>query len=205
VGGGGADVEFGGANILRILAWYASDGIPRTLLDDLASAPALAKAIGCLIAYSMITDSGDGTLAVHRLVQALARTPDGDDPHRHPADIHHAHDQATERLNSAFALTIEAPEVWPRCRALLPHVQALAEHTPLERDTPSAATLFNNTGWFLLTQGVITRATEHLHRAVTDCVRVLGEDHPRTLASRNNLAEVAVSASSGSGSPPVEL
>ncbi|MFF9870470.1 tetratricopeptide repeat protein [Streptomyces sp. NPDC013953] len=176
-------------DILRILAWYAPKGIPRTLLDDLMPAPALTKAIGRLIAYSMITDSGDGTLSVHRLVQALARTPDADDPHRHPAAIDHAREQATECLNRAFPPdTAGAPETWPQCRALLPHAQALSEHTPAEHDTANAASLSDRTGLFLLTHGMIARATEHLHRAVAGRVRVLGEDHPETLTSRSNLA-----------------
>ncbi|MFE5084489.1 tetratricopeptide repeat protein [Streptomyces mirabilis] len=175
-------------HILRILAWYAPKGIPRTLLDDLAPAPALAKAIGRLIAYSMIADSGDGTLSVHRLVQALARTPDEDDPHRHPADIDQAHDQATDHLSSAFPVGIEDPEVWPQCRTLLPHAQALADHAPVERDTLTATSLFSGTGLFLLTHEGTARATEHLRRAVAGRVRMLGDDHPDTLASRSNLA-----------------
>ncbi|MFG2903276.1 NB-ARC domain-containing protein [Streptomyces zaomyceticus] len=61
--------------ILRVLAWYAPDAIPRYLLDGLGKAPAVHKALGRLAAYSMITLDGD-TVKVHRLVQALARTPD---------------------------------------------------------------------------------------------------------------------------------
>ncbi|MER5535365.1 tetratricopeptide repeat protein [Streptomyces mirabilis] len=174
-------------SILRILAWYAPKGIPRTLLDDLAPAPALAKAIGRLVAYSMIADSGDGTLSVHRLVQALARTPDEDDSHRRPADIDQAHDQATDHLSSAFPVGIEDPEVWPQCRALLPHAQALADHAPVERDILTATSLFSRTGLFLLTHEGTARTTEHLRRAVAGRVRVLGHDHPDTLVSRNSL------------------
>ncbi|MGW3507077.1 tetratricopeptide repeat protein [Streptomyces sp. NPDC000994] len=36
--------------------------------------------------------------------------------------------------------------------------------------------------------GLPARAIRHLQRALTDRVRVLGEDHPDTLASRNSLA-----------------
>lgn len=53
------------ANLLRLLAWYAPDQIPATLLDGLADPPALNKAIGLRTAYSMIT-------------------PDPADPHRPP-------------------------------------------------------------------------------------------------------------------------
>jgi tetratricopeptide (TPR) repeat protein len=181
-------------DILRILAWYAPNGIPRTLLDDLAPAPALAKAIGRLIAYSMITDTGGGTLAVHRLVQALARTPDQDDPHRRTADIDQARDQATTRLNSDFPPAFESPQVWPQCRVLIPHVDALAKHAPAERDTDGTAFLLGETGRFLLAAGTIGRATEHLHRALVGCTKLSGEDHPNTLISRNNLAYAYKSA-----------
>ena len=59
---------------------------PATLLDGLADPPALLRAIGRLAAYSMLTADA-GTLAVHRLVQAVTRTPDPGDPHRDPQAI----------------------------------------------------------------------------------------------------------------------
>jgi hypothetical protein len=65
--------------VLRILAWYAPEAIPRTLLDGLADPPALLHAVGRLAAYSMLTADID-TLAMHRLVQAVTRTP-------HPGDL----------------------------------------------------------------------------------------------------------------------
>ena len=41
--------------VLRILAWYAPDAIPRSLLDGLADPPAVLRAVGRLAAYSMLT------------------------------------------------------------------------------------------------------------------------------------------------------
>ncbi|MDX3130804.1 NB-ARC domain-containing protein, partial [Streptomyces europaeiscabiei] len=72
------------ADLLRTLAWYAPENIPPPLIDlrDV-DPPALHQAIGLLTAYNMITtDTDTGTLAVHRLVQALTRTPDPDNTHR---------------------------------------------------------------------------------------------------------------------------
>ena len=53
--------------VLRILAWYAPDGIPRTLLDGLADPPAVLAAVGRLAAYRSLsnfrlcrTSGGDG-------------------------------------------------------------------------------------------------------------------------------------------------
>jgi hypothetical protein len=69
--------------VLRILAWYAPDAIPRMLLDGLADPPAVLRAVDRPAAYSMLTADA-GTLAMHRLVQAVTCTPDPDDPHRTP-------------------------------------------------------------------------------------------------------------------------
>ncbi|WP_331462010.1 DUF7779 domain-containing protein [Streptomyces sp. KMM 9044] len=92
------------ADLLRTLAWYAPENIPTTLLDTgPADPPTRNAALGLLTAYSMITpDPATGTLAVHRLVQALARTPDPDDPHRTPTLIDQARQQATNCLHTAL-------------------------------------------------------------------------------------------------------
>ncbi|MCB5910042.1 tetratricopeptide repeat protein [Streptomyces pinistramenti] len=188
-----ADTPLAG-DILRLIAWYAPTGIPRSLLDDCAPAPAVHKAIGRLTAYSMITTADDGTLGIHRLVQTLARTPDPDDPHRQTTDIDHAHDQATLRLEGAFPHAQRTPEVWPRCRELLPHANALTGHTPTRHDVEATARLLLKAGAFLQEQGMNNHAAQHLHRAVDDRQRLLGDDHPDTLTARSNLAGAYQSA-----------
>jgi hypothetical protein len=65
--------------VLGIVAWYAPEAIPRMLLDGLADPPAVLHAVGRLAAYSILT-VGTGTMAMHRLVQAVTRTPDPGDP-----------------------------------------------------------------------------------------------------------------------------
>ncbi|WP_213089404.1 tetratricopeptide repeat protein [Streptomyces flaveus] len=182
-----ADMPLAG-QVLRILAWYAPDHIPRTLLDGLASPPALAAAIGRLAAYSMITKSPDGTLSVHRLVQALARTPQDDDPHRQESDITHACQEATGRLRNAFPTDVVSPERWPQCQALLPHADALAERSNPEHDVLDLSYLLDRVATFRQDQGAIAGAITYFLRALAIAQRVLGEDHPNTLASRNNLA-----------------
>ncbi|MDH6214166.1 tetratricopeptide repeat protein [Streptomyces pseudovenezuelae] len=177
------------ADLLRLLAWYAPDQIPATLLDGLTNPPALNKAIGLLTAYSMITpDPATNTLAVHRLVQALARTPDPDDPHRTPHLINQARTHATTQLNDALPDTWDTPGEWPNWRALLPHIDALADHAPADTDTETTAYILTLTGQFLDSQGQLTRAISHLQRALAGSARVLGADHPDTLVSRGTLA-----------------
>ncbi|MFB6841897.1 tetratricopeptide repeat protein [Streptomyces sp. NPDC056361] len=177
-------------DLLRALAWYAPDHIPATLLDGgFTSAPARNKAIGLLTAYSMITpDPGTGSLNVHRLVQALARTPDPEDPHRTPDAIDHARDCATTYLSTALPGDGGNPTTWPTWRALLPHIDALADHTVEATDTAATARLLHEAGLFLCNQGLLARALKHLRRAHTSMERVLGPDHPDAMTSRNSLA-----------------
>ncbi|MFF1803929.1 tetratricopeptide repeat protein, partial [Streptomyces virginiae] len=179
------------ADLLRTFAWYAPDHIPTTLLDAGPDDPPTRNAaLGLLTAYSMITpDPATATVAVHRLVQALARTPDPDDPHRTPTLIDHARRQATNCLNTALPPTHDTPATWPTWRTLLPHIDSLAEHTTPDTDTTTTARILNQTGLFLGNQGRPGgHAATYLRRAHTGYLRVLGEDHPDTLTSRNNLA-----------------
>ena len=172
--------------VLRVLAWYAPEGIPRALLEGLADPPALLHAVGRLAAYSMLAADA-GVLAMHRLVQAVTRTPDPGDPHRSPQAIDDARDQATRQLADTVP-DPKDPAEWLTWRMLLPHVDALASHALPVDDTETTGSLFNWAGLFLLYQGQPARAAGHFQRAFAVWQRALGRDHPSTLASRSNLA-----------------
>ncbi|MFJ1638517.1 MULTISPECIES: tetratricopeptide repeat protein [unclassified Streptomyces] len=177
--------------ILRTLAWYAPDAIPRSLLASLASAPTLLRALGRLAAHSMLTlHSETNDLTVHRLVQAVARTPDPSDPHRQPADIADACIRATAALAQALpAGHAEDPVSWPIWRALLPHVDSLAGCLPHDSETADTARLLNRMGQFLLREGSITRSLAYIQRSLASLERTVGAEHHDTLAARNNLAQ----------------
>jgi tetratricopeptide (TPR) repeat protein len=174
-------------DVLRVLAFYAPDGVSRRLLDGLADPLQLTTAIGRLAAYNMITVT-DGLLTVHRLVQAVTRTPDPADPHRTPAAIVQARAQATAQLTAAAPVDWREPADWPAWRALVPHVEALAASTTALADTLDTARLLNQAAAFLEDQGVVNRAIALFERSLADRRRVLGEDHPSTLTSRSNVA-----------------
>ena len=178
--------------LLRILSWYAPDGIPRMLVDGLADPPTVLGAVGRLAAYSMLT-ADESTLAMHRLVQAVTRTPDASDSHRDPQQIDAARHQATRQLTAALP-DPEDPAGWPTWRILIPHIDALASHAPPDTDSQDTAGLFNEVGVYLYDQGQPGRAAAYLQRALAGRERVMGADHPATLTSRNNLAAAHQSA-----------
>ncbi|WP_265568488.1 FxSxx-COOH system tetratricopeptide repeat protein, partial [Streptomyces hygroscopicus] len=211
---------------LRVLAWYAPDGIPCSLVDDLSYPPhlrsriiqlrsecahdanalhvrirkvfrsyvenmadpqGLNQAIGRLAAYSMISQQ-DNTITVHRLVQALARTPDRKDPHRRVKDIASAQRVAAKALESRLPADAYHPSTWPIWDTLLPHVIAHTDHTPPESETATTARLLGETSRFLYRQGAMARSTAAGSRAAQIHERLLGKKHRVTLASRDTLA-----------------
>ncbi|SNT60261.1 Tetratricopeptide repeat-containing protein, partial [Streptosporangium subroseum] len=174
--------------VLRILSWYASEAIPRTLLEEMGEPVLVQQAIGRLAAYNMITVADDDTLSLHHLVQAVARTPDPGDPHRAEADIQAAQNQAIRLLDDAIPANPKEPADWPQWRILLPHITALAGHLDITDATDVLAHLLNESGLFLRDQGAITRAISHFQRTHAASTQSLGADHPSTLTSRNNLA-----------------
>ncbi|MFI6744377.1 tetratricopeptide repeat protein [Nonomuraea sp. NPDC050451] len=174
-------------DLLRILAWWAPDTIPRTLLDPLADPADLADALGVLAAYNMLTLT-ENTVTVHRLVQAVARTSDPTDPHRQATALAIARDHATHLLNQASPATHDHPARWPIWHLLLPHIDALADHTTLATDSPTTSSLLDRAATFMAGQGAVHRAVTFSERSLAGRQRVLGDDHPDTLTSRNNLA-----------------
>ncbi|MGW5106128.1 tetratricopeptide repeat protein [Nocardia sp. NPDC004123] len=178
-------------DILQRLAWFAPDDIPVTLFDGLAAPPALHSAIGALTAYNMISaHPGSASVSVHRLVQAVARTLDIDNPHDSETALERAHADAAAALLRALP-EHPHPSTWATWRTLLPHVDTLVAHHDHDHNANLLTTttdILNLTGQFLDDQGSHERAIEYIQRALIDSERAVGTDHPRTLTTRNNLA-----------------
>jgi tetratricopeptide (TPR) repeat protein len=182
-----ADTPLAG-RVLRMIAWYAAEDIPVSLLADLATEPLLRKATGRLAAYGLITH-GQGTLGVHRLVQAVTRTPDAEDPHRTPELIAQALGDATRALAEHHVpLDPEVPGDWPTWRALLPHVRAFADHADACTDTIGTILILWKTARFLTEHGLTEEAVRFLHRCTSSTERCLDPDHPASLSCRSALA-----------------
>jgi tetratricopeptide (TPR) repeat protein len=172
-------------SVLRRLAWYAPDQIPRSLLGGPEGETELSEALGRLHTYSMITFNAD-TIRVHRLVQAVTRTPDVDDPHRHPEAIAQARDTTAENLARVLAgVDRHLPAHWPAFQAVLPHALALLDHT--DADTAMLWTLAGHLSLYTQDQGDVATAIALATRAARICERLYGPDDPFTLTARNNL------------------
>ncbi|WP_445516632.1 FxSxx-COOH system tetratricopeptide repeat protein [Streptomyces sp. NEAU-174] len=173
--------------LLQIMAWFAPNEIPRDLLDGLANDPgAEADALALLADFSMITLT-ETAAATHRLVQAVARTPDPDDPHRTEHAIAEARATSTSLLMAALPQVPENnPTGWPRWRDLLPHIETHLTH--FHTDTTDTALILHGTSRFLLSQRQPVQATAYAERAAAASARLYGEDHPTTLACRHSLA-----------------
>jgi len=96
---------------------------------------------------------------VHRLVQAVTRTPDPTDPHRQPADIATARYITEAILADALAgPDAHNPADWPAYRMVLPLARALLEHTTPDTDTTWTSRLLNALGRYLSGQGDLDTA-----------------------------------------------
>ncbi|MFC8147967.1 tetratricopeptide repeat protein, partial [Streptomyces paradoxus] len=177
--------------ILLTVSWFAPDDIPRSLLDGLGTPPAVRRAIGRLSAHSMVTLHGTTTLSVHRLVQAVSRTPDLEDPHRRAGAVAEGRDTAAKCLVRVLPDDdTEDPSNWPVWRTLLPHVEALAAHAAPDADTPDLVRVFSRMGKFAGDQQLRSRAKRLLSRGEEGTLRLLGPDHPLTLTARNRLIDL---------------
>jgi len=181
------------SGLLRLLAFCAPEAIPLRLLlqpraglagrlapeiapvlmplleDRLAAGDAIAE----LRRYSLITPASGGSVSVHRLVQAV--TAD-----QMPAELASRWRQAAAALiEGAIPGDAAPPGTWPVYAALLPHAQAA-----LAASSDGMARMAD----YLGRSGSYTAAQE-LHRRVVEArERILGSEHPNTLAARAGLA-----------------
>ncbi|MEV3986893.1 tetratricopeptide repeat protein [Nonomuraea sp. NPDC049758] len=173
-------------HLLQLLACYAPDNLPATVLDELDAEDDLAvgEALALLASYSLVTvttsnDDPDAEdpqdlVSMHRLLQAaiLAQLPDD----QHDALQH----RAADLLQAALPDNADHVGTWPAFRRLLPHARAVV---PL--DSPYLQQILD----YLRQSGdhatglAIQRDvyTHHLHRS--------GSNHPETLTARHNLAD----------------
>ncbi|MFE7836370.1 tetratricopeptide repeat protein [Streptomyces sp. NPDC057474] len=174
--------------LLDTMAWTAPDDIPRALLASLAPDPvAVDDSLGILHAYNMIAFTADRQgINVHRLVQTVLRTRTTLEPDAYPPGRQEAEKAVWVALPNEDVPATEHTVQWER---LLPHVIALAESTPSNnRASRTTAYAYHAAAQYLDRQGRDAHAISLRTAALAQCERALGDTHPDTLTSRNNLA-----------------
>jgi hypothetical protein len=185
----------GAAGLLRLLAFCAPEAVPwRLLLQPCRSlagrlgeqvAPVLVPlledelaagdAVAALRRFSLVTLAGDGSVSVHRLVQAV--TVD-----QMAAELAGEWRQAAAALiEAAIPDDAQLSEAWPTCTALLPHAQGALDLT--SDGMWQIARYLGHSGSY--------PAARDLVQLIADAHRqddAYGAEHPRTLTARHNFA-----------------
>ncbi|MEU6656856.1 tetratricopeptide repeat protein [Streptomyces sp. NPDC046900] len=174
--------------VLHTAAWLAPDDIPHTMLTPPGGDPDdVAEAIGTLAAYSMVSDNGT-TVTVHRLVQAILRTPrptDGIQLPRHPQGRDRAEQAVLHSLPPLLGQDTTADSQWD---TLIPHLVTLAATTPPGHHNAALTDAYTTAANRLHQQGHTARTIPLLKAALSQREQVHGDTHPHTLTSRGNLA-----------------
>ena len=184
------------AAVLNLCAFLAPDNIPRSLLtehpvvlpEELAPLAAdsllLDRAIMALRQYALL-DANTETLTVHRLVQAVTRDRLNKDEQVSWTKA------ALQVLGAAFPSETPSPEDWPLYEPLVPHALAAVNHAaPYDALLPAVTWLLIKTGLYWAGRGQWDDAVRVMSQALETQQRILGTEHPETLASMANLANV---------------
>jgi len=185
-----------GADLLNLCAFLAPDDIRRELLgegaaylpESLAAAVtdplAWDEALAALRRYSMVEVSGDA-LAVHRLVQAVARDRLAEETRRTWAGA------AVRVVNGAFPFEGDDVQTWPKCARLLPHTLAALSHAEALRVAAEATgRLLNQAGLYLLGRAEFAEAKAAFEQALAIGEAALGTENPKVGSIVNNLGSV---------------
>ncbi|MDX2292664.1 MULTISPECIES: tetratricopeptide repeat protein [Streptomyces] len=163
--------------VLRVIAWWAPEGIQRWLLDPVGTPLEVTEAVRRLAAHSMIT-LRDGTLNVHRLVQAVVRAEPGEATRL-------AREAAVDLL--CAGIRRDGSDMIPHIRA---HGEALAGYMDPADDSAAAAVLFQTVGLAFCMAATSGRALALCERALRSQRRIHGPDHPDTLIAAQAVAVV---------------
>ena len=186
--------------LLRVLAVLSADGVRRALLDGLPGGPgeeAVDAAVERCVAGSLLTWSVTGDAVImHRLLGRVLRERD------------QAGGQWDATVSAALdllePLLFPEEQAWSRRQEgaeLAAQVEALqeADTGPASADRDLAVRQLRARSWTvrqLVAAADLSRAIDAGARALADCERVLGPDHPQTLSVRNNLERARIEAQS---------
>jgi tetratricopeptide (TPR) repeat protein len=184
------------AQLMNLCAFLAPDDIPRNMLqggakhlpEPLSAAVAdefqWNEAAGALRRYSLMEVS-ESAVAVHRLVQAVARERLNETEKKQWAEA------AVNLVNAAFPFDSDDVRTWKQCARLLPHALIAAEHSEKAQVAQdSTGRLLNQIGLYLSGRSELIAARSAHERALKMAEAAYGPDHPTVATVVNNLGSV---------------
>jgi Tfp pilus assembly protein PilF len=181
------------ADLARVCAHLAPARIPRELLDaytDVGDDPAVTAAlvddaIELLLGYALLTATADSTLAMHRLVQDVARTTAGVGVCA--ASVAHA----VALVDRVLPGRPWEHEQWPTCMRLLEHAASTAGHAEQHHVArEQTARVLARVGQYQQARAQYATARELLQRALAIFEAVYGPEHPDVAITLGNLGIV---------------
>jgi tetratricopeptide (TPR) repeat protein len=171
-------------DIPRSFLTRAATALPRPLSSTVADPLQLDNVIARLHRYSLV-DVTEKTLAIHKLVAAVARDRLTQQQHDNWCDV------ALRMVEGTFVFNENSTEGWGHCAAILPHALTVARHAETAGISPEVvAKLLNQVGLYLHQIARYREARGVLERALTQHERAFGESNPRRSAIVNNLGRV---------------
>lgn len=176
--------------VLHVLAWLAPEGVPVAwLAEAFGDCDTVRESLRRLQAFSMVSVGAESLVRVHRVVQAVTRTPDLTDKHRQHQAIVAAQHTAVEILAGHLPKGgFLEPEVTRRWRILMPHIESFAVHAAGRMVVPSAIDVMDRAFGFWAAHGNLAAAISIAACSLAAEEQRHGGEHPDTLTSRNNLA-----------------
>ena len=185
------DVPLG---ILREAADQLPERLSRAVSDDIE----LDRTVAALRRYSFVNRHGD-VLSVHRLVQVVVRA--SLDASARTAWL----GTAVRVLRASFPDTaLERPDQWALCGRLVSHVQTV-ERLAVDPDTEplAMAWLLDRVGAYLDGRAEFGRARPLLERALAIRQHLLGDQHPDSAETLDNLAGLLTHIGDLAGARPL--
>jgi len=173
---------FAAENIHKEFLKTASQVLPDELREATADDVEFNKAIDELVKYSFIFQDDEGVISIHRLMREVIReSPENE--------------QSLWRsrciliLNELIFFDFSNRELRERFRILAAHITAVTNDNIIE-ETEELANLFYFLGWGYDDLADYELALEYYGKALSIKKKVLGEEHPNTATTYNNIAVV---------------
>jgi tetratricopeptide (TPR) repeat protein len=171
-------------SLLNILAWFAPEPIPVSLLENVPVDGADARdALSGLVSWSLArwTAVGD-SFTIHRLVQEITRQRLADNMKESALEC------ALEILNEKLPEPDWDHKGWQLWERLAPHCRTLLDHLRNHVLEPKAMRIRNGLAIWLMYRIEHTEAEPLLRRGLAIWEKALGPEHPDVAGSLNNLA-----------------